>query len=130
MSGDAARDAIARAGGLFTLADLARRWGVTQQRVSQLAARDDFPAPIVTGETGATRVYLGVEVDAWRAAPRWPDPRARENTQSTWIRQEPDGLWAYGITIDGEPAHGGFADTEREAKRRLRSLRSSGRTQT
>jgi hypothetical protein len=77
VSGDV-RDAIARAGGLFTLADLARRWGISIARVGQLAAHPDFPEPIVTGDGDprGKRLYVGEEAEAFRAAPRG-NPRRR-----------------------------------------------------
>ena len=77
MSSDDARDAIAEAGGLFTLADLARRWEVSGSRVGQLAAHRDFPAPIVSGDGGGvgTRLYLGCEAEAFRGAVRGPGRR-------------------------------------------------------
>jgi len=52
-----ARDAIAQAGGLHSIADLADRWGMTPQWVRQLVRRDGFPAPVLTA--GGRELWLG-----------------------------------------------------------------------
>jgi hypothetical protein len=56
-----ARDAIAQAGGLHSIADLADRWGMTPQWVRQLVRRDGFPAPVLTA--GGRELWLGDEAD-------------------------------------------------------------------
>jgi predicted DNA-binding transcriptional regulator AlpA len=64
---------------LVTGADIARRLGVSRERVSQLAERDDFPEPL--GRIGGSLVWNGPDVDAWaerwrdEAPPRGPRPR-------------------------------------------------------
>ena len=64
---------IQAAGGLYTLADLARHWGVSPQRVSELAGHPSFPEPIMTGGDGTgTAVYVGSEAEAFRQAERRP----------------------------------------------------------
>lgn len=61
-----ARAAIAAAGGLVGLADLAKRWGVGKSRVTVLSKREDFPTPV--GMLGGNQgVYLVDECDAFRA---------------------------------------------------------------
>lgn len=57
-----ARDAIADAGGLHNIADLADRWGITPQWVRQLVRRDWFPPPVMTA--GGRELWLGDEADA------------------------------------------------------------------
>lgn len=48
---------------LLTGADVARRLGVSRERVRQLAERDDFPAPL--GRVGNYIVWRAGDVDAW-----------------------------------------------------------------
>lgn len=71
------RRAIEEAGGLHTVADIARRWGVSKARVNELAQRPDFPAPLF--RMGRSAVYVGNEVDAWRAIERRPGRPPRED---------------------------------------------------
>jgi hypothetical protein len=74
------RKEIQAANGLHTLADLARQWGVSPQRVSSLAGRSDFPKPIMTGADGnGTALYVGSEANAFRRAERRPG-----RPPSTW----------------------------------------------
>lgn len=60
------RAAIKAAGGLGSVTDLARRWGVSRQRLSQLVGEDDFPKPVC--EVNGRPVYLVGECDEWRQA--------------------------------------------------------------
>lgn len=46
--------------------DIARRLGVTRQRVNQLAADDAFPAPL--GKLGRSLVWDWAEVERWADA--------------------------------------------------------------
>jgi prophage regulatory protein len=67
--------AVKDAGGLIGRAELAAHWGVSRQRIAQLVALEDFPAPIGFGNGGP--VWLVSDVDAWRAARPGPGrPRA------------------------------------------------------
>jgi hypothetical protein len=66
MNSQAARRAIADAGGLVTQAALAQQWNLSRQRVAQLAgnrARNGFPEPLEVD--GGPPVYLANEVEAW-----------------------------------------------------------------
>lgn len=63
------RAAIQEAGGLLTLSDMARRWHISRARAGQLAASDDFPAPLGS-KIGNSDVWIGNEVDSWRETPR------------------------------------------------------------
>ena len=47
-------------------AAIARRLGISRQRVHKLAARDDFPTPAHELETG--RVWRETDVERWIAA--------------------------------------------------------------
>jgi hypothetical protein len=51
------------AGELMGAAEIADRLGVSRQRVQQLIARPDWPAPAATLEMG--RVYRTEDVEAW-----------------------------------------------------------------
>lgn len=53
---------------LVTLADLAERWGIARTTITEHADRDDFPEPVAT--FGRSWVWLGAEVELWRATPR------------------------------------------------------------
>lgn len=66
---------IDKAGGLATLAGLARRYGLSAQRMSQLAHSETFPAPLRL--VGGGDVYSVAEVDAWRE--RRAETRERGN---------------------------------------------------
>lgn len=61
------RDDIQAAGGLVSRAGLARRWGITEQRVHQLCALEGFPDPVPCDGLGRVRIYIAAECDAWRA---------------------------------------------------------------
>jgi hypothetical protein len=50
--------------GLASQADLARRWGITRQRVNQLTREPGFPAP--GGEVNGQPVWFGAAADQWR----------------------------------------------------------------
>lgn len=68
------REAIESAGGLLTVTEIGRRYDVSTARASEMAQRDDFPRPVAY--IGSRPVWAAVDVDAWRAAPRRPGPRA------------------------------------------------------
>lgn len=48
---------------LATGGDIARRLGVSRERVRQLAQRDDFPEPL--GRLGRGQVWRWADVEAW-----------------------------------------------------------------
>jgi hypothetical protein len=58
---------IDRAGGLATVADLARRLGVNTARMHELSRQPGFPRPVAHVSRGRTAVYAVAEVDAWAA---------------------------------------------------------------
>jgi predicted DNA-binding transcriptional regulator AlpA len=60
----ALRGRIAAAGGLVNAADLARVWGVSRARVSELQATAGFPEPI--GTVGNRPAWLLEQCDQWR----------------------------------------------------------------
>lgn len=66
----AIEDAINAADGLHTVADLARRWEISKARADELSKRADFPTPIF--RVGRSALYVGAEVDEWRALERRP----------------------------------------------------------
>lgn len=70
---DDLRRLIDKAGGLHTEADLARRWGVSRQRIRELTEMDDFPQPVLV--IGRSKLYAGYECDTWRELPRKPGPK-------------------------------------------------------
>lgn len=49
---------------IASAADLARRWGVSRQRVSRLIREDGFPAPVA--EVSGHPVWATREADEWR----------------------------------------------------------------
>jgi len=57
-----ARKGIEQAGGLATVAELAKRWGITTQWAWELSRRDGFPAPITT--LGGRDLFFVSETDA------------------------------------------------------------------
>jgi predicted DNA-binding transcriptional regulator AlpA len=57
---------IERAGGILSLAGLARRWGMTRQSVWEMAQRPDFPKPIE--QDGEAKLWFADEADQWRAS--------------------------------------------------------------
>jgi hypothetical protein len=64
--GNRVTTALEEAGGLVSRAGLARRWGVSRQRIAQLAdnrERNGFPEPLEVD--GGPPVYLANEVEAW-----------------------------------------------------------------
>ncbi len=58
---------IERAGGLATVADLARRLGVNTARMHELARQPGFPRPVAHVSRGRTALYAVADVDAWAA---------------------------------------------------------------
>jgi hypothetical protein len=61
---DALRRAIREAGGLVTLADIARVWAVSTQRAHQIAAEPGFPEPIA--EIGGRKIWATAQLDGLR----------------------------------------------------------------
>jgi hypothetical protein len=61
---DRLRAAIDRAGGLVTLADLARLWGVSTQRAHQIAEANAFPEPVAT--VGGRKLWATAQLAGWR----------------------------------------------------------------
>ena len=61
-----ARDAIVAAGGLCSISDLARRWGITRQRARVIVRMDGFPEPVLTD--GASELWFADEADEFRFA--------------------------------------------------------------
>jgi hypothetical protein len=72
---DELRQLIADAGGLQSIADLAKRWDVSRQRVKELTEYPTFPKPVLT--VGRSALYAGRECDAWRKLER-PTGRPRK----------------------------------------------------
>lgn len=66
--------AIKQAGGLFSRAGLARSWNVSKAYVSEVTAREDFPESIPIDD-GKREVWIGSELEEWRATPRKPGPK-------------------------------------------------------
>lgn len=64
--GAVARSAIAQAGGLCSVADLGRRWGISRQGARLVTRKPGFPEPILT--EGCVELWLADEADAFRAA--------------------------------------------------------------
>lgn len=60
--------AVEAAGGVLTVPAIGRRFGVSRQRAYQFVATRDFPDPLPTCDPDGSRVWLALEVDAWRAA--------------------------------------------------------------
>jgi len=72
------RRAIAQAGGLVNVASIARRWGISRTRASQLAEHPTFPEPVYTDESTGRKLWAADEVDAWRVA-RASEPEPEES---------------------------------------------------
>jgi predicted DNA-binding transcriptional regulator AlpA len=51
---------------LVSGADIARRLGVSRERIRQLAERDDFPEPL--GKIGPAIVWRWADVEQWAVA--------------------------------------------------------------
>lgn len=58
------RRSIEAAGGLYTRAGLAGRWGVSRTIVGEYVLRPGFPPPVLID--GKREAWLAVEADAWR----------------------------------------------------------------
>lgn len=58
--------AMERMGGLVGRQDLAERWGVSRQRVAQLVAASDFPAPVAIVNGG--EVWFADDCERWRSS--------------------------------------------------------------
>ncbi len=71
MAGVSLYAQIEAAGGLYSKAGLAKRWGVTQTMVGKYARRADFPTAIRVIDGRSTRdCWLSSEADAWFRARR------------------------------------------------------------
>lgn len=68
---------LSEAGGLESLADTARRWGLSKTQLHNYARVISFPTPVGRVASGRIAVYLGAELDAWRVqhAQTREDPR-------------------------------------------------------
>lgn len=62
---DDLKHAIQEAGETATMAELARRWGVSRQAVKKMVDRPGFPDPLVV-TPGGTAIWLVDEADAYR----------------------------------------------------------------
>lgn len=71
----AAREALAAADGLAGQVDLAARWGLSKQRVSQLVREPAFPRPV--GVVAGRPVWLSAEADRWLSVRELVLARAR-----------------------------------------------------
>jgi len=61
--------------------DIAKRLGITKQRVAQLAARDDFPTPI--GVLGRSTVWRWSDIERWaRETGRLTRPAQRQGEEN------------------------------------------------
>ncbi len=69
------REPLDEQGGVATLADLARAWGVSKTRVHELARHPGFPPPLLM--VGRIAVYLRSEADDFRNTERPPGPPRR-----------------------------------------------------
>ena len=58
------REQVHLAGGLLNQGDMARAWGLSRPRITELVKDPTFPEPITT--IGGKRVWANVEVQAWR----------------------------------------------------------------
>lgn len=54
---------VATVAELMGTAEICARLGVSRQRVQQLTARPDWPAPVATLRSG--RIYRAEDVEAW-----------------------------------------------------------------
>jgi hypothetical protein len=71
---------INEVGGLASLMDLAREWGISKARVHEIAKRPDFPAPVAEVAAGTSRaiaLYSRAQAQAYRDTPRKPGPKPR-----------------------------------------------------
>jgi hypothetical protein len=72
---DAARAALAATDGLAGQVDLAERWGLSRQRVTQLVREPGFPEPVAV--VAGHPVWLAAQADRWRAMRELVLARAR-----------------------------------------------------
>lgn len=78
---DAARrgwEAVVKSGGLVTVADIARRWGVEHETARGYTGHPKFPKPVA--RAGRSDLWLAAEADQWRATSR---KRGRPPKQTT-----------------------------------------------
>lgn len=68
MAAIALRQAVGDAGGLASLAQLARRYGIARSSMGAIARERDFPLPIWRDDNDFRRVYAIGEVDAFIVA--------------------------------------------------------------
>lgn len=78
---------------LMGTAEIARRLGVSRQRVQQLVARPDFPKP--TSELDMGKVWESADIEAWirvnrpdRAAPPKAERRPVRRGRGRWHPEE------------------------------------------
>lgn len=83
-SGDALRDAAQKAGGLVTLADIARRADVSHQAVRKWRQRGDWPAPVDTIGAGTQKP---LEVFALSDYMAWAGDRYKEQMRAARARE-------------------------------------------
>ena len=65
---DAARAAVTAAGGLVTVSEAARRWGMSTARASALLSASKSPPDPVAHLGGSRRLWAWRELDEWREA--------------------------------------------------------------
>lgn len=56
---------------LFSVVDLAIRWGVSKQLASNFVRRDYFPAPVMHVANGRTALYLASDVYEFEQTPEF-----------------------------------------------------------
>ncbi len=74
------RTMIGTCGGLVSAADLARRWGLSRQRVGVLVRQTGFPAPATT--VNGHPVWLADEANIWREYQELIAAHARMNASA------------------------------------------------
>ena len=72
------RSQIEAAGGLVNAADLARAWGLSRTRLTQLQSEPDFPEPVA--HVGRHPVWLARDAERWRARRQEPAAQAPPRT--------------------------------------------------
>ncbi len=56
---------IDRIGGISTVSDLGRRWGMSRQGAQQASKREGFPSPVLY--VSGAPLYSTTEADVWRS---------------------------------------------------------------
>ncbi len=80
---DRAREALAATGGLASQADLARRWGMTRQRVFQMTREPAFPPPAT--QINGHAIWLVDEAEHWKRYRAVHIARARLDALATSV---------------------------------------------